>query len=208
MRCSFVGPSSLFQRWNMQIRNNYGLLRPEMVPTNDRIQVLLIIRSISKHSSGQSGRVFRNPNELVASLSTIEGIELIVKDLASLPFEEQVRLIGSVSLVVGMHGAGIASSMHMAVGSRHCCGVVEIFPQGEYRPIRGYGNMARRMGHHYERLELSQANSRGDGGVVPAAELKALTLQVLERMKAKPSCVLPSVIEDPHFSSVPSVWEQ
>ncbi len=26
MKCSFVGPSSLFQRWNLQLRSNYNLL--------------------------------------------------------------------------------------------------------------------------------------------------------------------------------------
>jgi hypothetical protein len=29
-----------------------------------------------------------------------------------------------------MHGAGIANTMHMPVGTKYCCGVVEIFPQG------------------------------------------------------------------------------
>ena len=26
MKCSFVGPSSLFQRWNLKLRSNYNLL--------------------------------------------------------------------------------------------------------------------------------------------------------------------------------------
>ena len=42
----------------------------------------------------------------------------------------------------------------MAVGTKNCCGVIEIFPDGEFKGIRGHGNMARRMGHHYARLEV------------------------------------------------------
>eukprot|EP01034_Spumella_vulgaris_P026796 gene26796-33432_t len=208
MKCSFVGPSSLFQRWNMQIRNNYGLLNAAAMPTNDRIQVLLIVRSISKHSSGQEGRRFTNSNEIAKALASIEGITLVVQDLAELNFEEQIKLIASSSLLIGMHGAGIASSMHMAIGTRHCCGVVEIFPDGEYKPIRGYGNMARRMGHHYERLELGASGTKSDGGEVDVTALKSLAQDLLKRMDTKPTCVLPSVISDPHFSSIPSVWGQ
>ena len=206
MRCSFVGPSSLFQRWNMQIRNNYGLLKPEAIPTNEKISILLILRSIGKHSEGQETRVFRNTPAISKMLEEFEGVQLVIKDLATIGFEEQIKLIASSSLLIGMHGAGIASSMHMAVGSKYCCGVIEIFPQGEFKPIRGYGNMARRMGHHYERLELSSKESHGDGGEVPVDKLKELTKSVLDRIRGKPSCVLPSVIEDPHFSSVSSAW--
>ncbi len=32
--CGFRGPSSLFQRWNFQVRNSYGLLEPSMQSTN------------------------------------------------------------------------------------------------------------------------------------------------------------------------------
>eukprot|EP01034_Spumella_vulgaris_P045142 gene45142-56205_t len=62
-----------------------------------------------------------------------------------------------------MHGAGIAHSLHMSVGSHLCCGVVEIFPEGEFKSIRGYGNMIRHMGIHYSRLEISSLDSHPNG---------------------------------------------
>lgn len=38
--CSFVGPSALYQRWNMHVRHSYGLLGPsKSLLTNQRIQV-------------------------------------------------------------------------------------------------------------------------------------------------------------------------
>lgn len=233
--------SSLFQRFNLQIRHNYGILgggdpsdAASQLTTSTRLQVLLVVRSIAHGNTAAAAaiaagstnsnavtstphitsRIFLNTPELVESITAVINtvrtatlpVDLVVQDLAQLSFEDQIRLVGSSSLIIGMHGAGIATSMHMPVGSKHCCGVIEIFPQGEFRPIRGYGNMARRMGHHYERLELSAANSGGNGGTVPPDELLQLAKSMLKRMEEKPSCVLPSVISDPHFSSIPSVW--
>jgi len=79
---------------------------------------------------------------------------------------------------VGLHGTGIAMGLvHMPVGTKHCCGVVEIFPAGAaaasgggggggekdggggrgggFKHTRGHGNMARRLGHRYARMTLS-----------------------------------------------------
>ena len=150
MPCTFKGPSSLFQRWNLQIRQNYDLLRDEDMPTNRRTQILLIIRTLKSGSNSMYGtRTFGNTDAILEGLRAFEsqGVSVVAKDLAQLAFEEQIRLIASSSIVVGMHGAGMASTTHMAVGTRHCCGVVEIFPKGQFETIKGYGNMARRMGH-------------------------------------------------------------
>ena len=205
MQCTFLGPSSMFQRWNIQIRNNYGLLTEKM-PTNERFQILLLVRGIKLGGAQQSSRVFSNLEELKKSLSTIPDAELVAVDLAHLPFEEQVKLVGNSSMVIGMHGAGIPSSMHMPVGTKHCCGVIEIFPEGEFKSIRGYGNMARRMGHHYERLSLSSEANRAGGAYITPSLLVELATSIKEKIAAKSSCVMPSVIADPHFNKIPAVW--
>lgn len=88
--------------------------------------------------------------------------------------------------------------MHMPIGSRYCCGVIEIFPQGEFSQIRGYGNMARRMGHHYERIMLRG----GDGTTVAIPDLLSTVNRVLSKIREQPTCVLPSVLSDPYFDSV------
>ena len=39
--CSFVGPSTLYQRWNMHVRNSLDLLH---TATNERFTIMLIVR--------------------------------------------------------------------------------------------------------------------------------------------------------------------
>ena len=95
-------------------------------------------------------------------------------------------------------GAGIANSMHMPIGTKYCCGVIEIFPLGEFSQIRGYGNMARRMGHHYERIMLNG----DDGSKVATPALLDTVNQVLRKILEQPTCVLPTVLGDPYFDSV------
>lgn len=198
VECTFLGPSSMFQRWNLQIRQNYGLLTPEAMPTNDRLQVLLLVRQgRAVGGSHQMSRVFGNLEAITAALNETLGSSFLAVDLATLPFEEQVRLVHSSSVLIGMHGAGIPASMHMAVGTKHCCGVIEIFPEGEFKPIRGYGNMARRMGHHYERIEVPPKDCKASStNVDPKLIMEQLEV-VLGKIKSQSSCVLPSVLSDP-----------
>ena len=190
----------MFQRWNLQVRRNYGLLHPQHLATNERVQVLLLLRKArGGGGSQQQSRVFDNPEELQTALQAAvpPGVAVVAVDLSALPFEEQVRLVGNSSVLVGMHGAGIPASMHMAVGTKHCCGVVEIFPEGEFKSIRGYGNMARRMGHHYERVDLDSSAHRGASTYVQPEKVVEQMKAVLQRIEAKSSCFLRSVLKDP-----------
>ena len=220
MPCSMVGPSSLFQRWNLQVRSLYQLVARsdnKVISKNSppigrdtaesviTIRVLLIVRRAdASRGDKYVSRVFKNEDEMIPSISkhtySFAGsaqLELISQDLSALSFEDQIRLISSVHIVVGMHGAGIASTMHMAIGTPNCCGVVEIFPQGEFMPIRGYGNMARRMGHHYQRIDLPNGN--GGASLVPVQFVIDALEDVYKKIRSQPSCVLPSVIDDPYF---------
>jgi len=212
MPCTLAGPSSLFQRWNLQVRQLYGLYPlPSEVVAEDRqgkVRVLFIKRSVGRAAAHMyTSRVIKNIDDVIAglkqSISSDVVSEWIVEDLARLSFEEQVRLVGKVHMIVGVHGAGVPASMHMSVGRRNCCGVIEIFPSGEFTPIRGYGNMARRAGHHYRRLDVSSAQSNADGVSVPVEALAGLVKEVVDAMKVKPSCVLKSAMKDPYFDSVP-----
>lgn len=72
-RCSLVGPSSLFQRWNFQIRQMYGLLNEQKMPTLTKMQILLVIRPIGSTSAGDVLRTFQNKDEIERHL--IEYIE-------------------------------------------------------------------------------------------------------------------------------------
>jgi hypothetical protein len=137
MPCSFIGPSSLYQRWNFHVRHSYGLLRAdEDMALNKRLQVLLVVRNEKTNlwGSSRTSRNYLNTKEITHALSeTVQAISkkfpatLVVQDLSQLDFEAQLKLISESSIMVGMHGAGMASSMHMAVGTKYCCGMLEVW---------------------------------------------------------------------------------
>jgi hypothetical protein len=166
-----------------------------------RLRVLLIERTTTSSIPMYTSRVILNLNEvkdhLIAKLG--DQIDLLVVDLAKLSFEQQIQLVASVGMIIGVHGAGVPTSMHMSLGSPGCCGVIEIFPEGEFKPIRGYGNMARRVGHYYERMDLSFGESATHGATVPPDKLTDLTSQIITKIRDRSSCVLASVVEDPFF---------
>ena len=211
MPCSFVGPSSLYKRWNLQVRDNYGLLGEEHMITNKKMRVLLITRRLGSISSLKySSRVIRNEDAVMGMLGNISSVEFLAQDLAAMSFEEQLRLIGSVGIVIGMHGAGIPNSMHMSVGSRYCCGVIEIFPDGEFKAIRGYGNMARKMGHLYSSIMLDRTLTSATGTAVDVNKLHDTVVDMIKNIVDKPtqSCILPKVVSDPYFDSYPAkIWD-
>lgn len=51
-----------------------------------------------------TSRIFNNEGNIIEGLRTIPGVNLVVQDLAVLSFEQQVRLIGNSSLIIGVHG--------------------------------------------------------------------------------------------------------
>ena len=105
MPCTFLGPSSLFQRWNLQIRHHFHALPDaDESPTSHTLQVLLIDRKPGTISS-TTNRIISNMDELQSALRGIEGIDkVVVQDLGQLSLEKQVALIGQSSILIGMHG--------------------------------------------------------------------------------------------------------
>lgn len=150
-QCSFVGPSTLFQRWNLAVRHNYGtLLANDMLITNkERISVVFVQRhaTTNRWGSERTSRNVKNSEELLKEikkslkLAYPPSVEIIVEAVAfeKLSFEQQVKLASETSIIIGTHGAGLTLGLHMSLGSKYCCGVLEIFPQGEYFGIRGHG---------------------------------------------------------------------
>lgn len=115
-------------------------------------------------------------------------------NLAELKFADQIKLIGQSSLIIGVHGAGIASAMHMSIGTKYCCGILEIYPDGEFSVARGHGNMARKMGIYYDRIDT--VSGKNGGLTLPVDDLLQLQNKItnlVSKMVAKSSCVLPDV---------------
>lgn len=205
MPCSFIGPSTLYQRWNLHIRQDWGLVSSN-IGTNKKFKVLLIVRNEHSNMWGnqRTSRNYLNLPELQAGLKRFinslgSDFELVVQDLSELNFLQQLQLIADTSIMVGMHGAGIASSMHMSIGTKYCCGVLEIYPQGEFFPILGHGNMARKMGIHYDRYDLSSDNSKGNGGYVPVAGLVGKLKTMIDSIVGKPTCIRKEVLDNPYL---------
>lgn len=260
--CPTPGMSALFQRWNLQVRNNFGLLNHQPshnVDTNSvtsaqtTMQVLLITRSLRSSGDGTAAsassasagtahhhhlyaRLFRNQEDIIAklqqylstlTLTTIK-VHFVVQDLTLLAYDDQVRLLSESSVVIGMHGAGIASTVHMPIGSPHCCGVVEILPSlssSESSSVqmsgRGYAHLARKLGHVYERLDLPttattlpsgilNADTTGSSGTnnnslygsdVPTDRLLEVVGRVIKRIVdgGEASCLLPEVHKTPYL---------
>jgi hypothetical protein len=218
LRCSLVGPSSLHQRWNLQMRINLGLMTLDGGLVTEFIFRILLIRKASKLGSKAGKKSdMRSPDapafgedmmdktpsalgisnsmelglmliELCDSVSIIYPdviFEVVEQDFDQLSFAEQVALVAKSSVLIGMHGTGIPISMHMPVGSKYCCGVIEIFPgvkdndlnaaqlrypdavpvraESSFKSLRGHGNMARRMGHKYARIDLVGGSKTSKG---------------------------------------------
>lgn len=215
LRCANIGPSSLYQRWNLQMRKDRGLLIPDTIHTQNAFTILLIkkasrIGSRVRTSPSKSSKIVPIPFSIpidrdstpdnspsALGISNSEEIttmlEIMSKDIANnnknknkglrfeivqqdfdlLSFDEQILLVAKSSIIVGMHGTGIALSMHMPVGAKYCCGLIEIFPfirekdnrgtsdsphatvSSTQKNTKGHSNMAKRMGLKYTRVDLT-----------------------------------------------------
>ena len=220
------GMSSLFQRWNLQVRQNYNLLTAEALPSPTVLRVLLISRSAptsGPNSTHILSRMFTNTQELQRSLQTYAAekslattslgttsnsnatttgfrVEVTHSVFGSLSYLDQVRSMSETSIVIGMHGAGIASSIHMPLGTALCCGIVEIFPEGEFKTIKGYSSLARKLGHQYERINVAPAHTSLQGtAVAPELVTSALDSLISKIVKARGSCFLPEVLNVPYL---------
>ena len=238
LRCSFIGPSSIFQRWNLNMRDNFGLLNINSLETNNIFTILLVTRAYKlgskrektkkvkltgqptildisgSHDKLPSAQGISNSKELVQMLNELTSeliisyphllFKIVEQELDILSFDKQIELVAKSSIIIGMHGTGIALSMHMAIGSTYCCGVIEIFPSegddrdresndrkitnttqtivynenkkvSRYRNLKGHGNMARRMGHKYQRVDLmrSEKDKKSVGKIVGDSNIAA-----------------------------------
>jgi hypothetical protein len=197
--CSLIGPSTLFQRWNLQIRQMYNLLDKDALLTNHRWQILLIVRRAESVHKFFSSRVFSNDWEIAQILHALPNVKIVVQDLGELSFYEQVKLIHQSSIIIGMHGAGIASTMHMAIGTKYCCGLLEVYPTGIFSPMRGHGNMARRMRIHYRRIDVPIEATVRNGTIAPVVEILHLVTNLMLKIERNASCIMPSTIDNPFF---------
>jgi len=86
--------------------------------------------------------------------------------------------------------------LHLPLGTRHCCGVLEIYPANDHwTEIHGFGNMARRFGYHYDRMQLSNKKVAVDRpSIIPLDTLLEYTSRIIKNIETQSSCILPNVM--------------
>ena len=62
--------------------------------------------------------------------------------------------------------------------------------------------MARKMGIHYDRIDISESNSNPNGATVPPDEIAMKLTEMISTIMSKPTCLLPEVMNDPYFEKI------
>lgn len=206
--CSVQAASPLYQSFNYFLLKRweeaYGkdsLLSPVDIPgkpktsaaDSDIIHVIIEVRSINKNKKNNhsSARFIKNLQDLVAALKGIPNIKVTAQDFAKLSFSDQVKLSHSMGIFMSMHGAGTTHIFHSAVGSRNCCGLVELFPDTsiEFHTAHGYGNLARNHGFYHDRLVAKKGATTSSGTTVDVPAIANLVAKQANQIRAKATCL-------------------
>lgn len=126
--------SSLLKAFSQRILNHYR------IPTEKLRRKQPALTLIDRKGS----RRLRSSEQLTAALrSSFPDVKVELVDFAEMSFPDQIRLVRSTDILVGVHGAGLTHELFLTQGST----VVEIMP--EQLNYKGFANMAKLLGHHY-----------------------------------------------------------
>lgn len=140
--------SSLLEVFSKRVLEHYQI--PVDRPRKTQLTLTLIDR--------RSTRQLRNQSTYVAGLrERFPDIKIHLIDFAAISFLDQIRLVRSTDLLVGVHGAGLTHEMFLPRGST----IVEILPPT--LDYKGFANMAKLLGHQYfSRHGTSHPDDTGD----------------------------------------------
>mmetsp|Transcript_21589 Transcript_21589/g.35762 ORF Transcript_21589/g.35762 Transcript_21589/m.35762 type:complete len:470 (+) Transcript_21589:126-1535(+) len=134
--------SAILRSFLNSILLHYGLLHTQ---TSEK-PVLTISSRTHRGDHIPQNRIIENEGEifeLVKEVAEREGWRAQRRDFARIPFREQIALMRNTSMLIGMHGAGMAYLNFLPPKSV----VVELFPLGFHKYI--YRNNAYWLGHSY-----------------------------------------------------------
>ncbi|CAE7543467.1 Eogt [Symbiodinium microadriaticum] len=161
LKCLSTG---LFQAYRKHVLHSFGLwdVAPPPIPS---ITLSLRHRTPQKNV----GRVMANEEEVVAAVRAINMANVQIVDTARMKFEDQLKLIRSTNVLVGIHGAGLMFIMFAAEEAV----LVEIHPS--YRQDRHFRHASRMTGKIYMPVrsvtrETCQGSS--DNVMVPMEEFR------------------------------------
>jgi protein O-GlcNAc transferase len=163
LRCQNTG---LFQGYRKFVLQAFNLLdvAPPAIPT-----VTLTLRH--RYPGKNVGRVLKNEKEVVGVLKEGNMMNLNVVDTAKMSFYEQLKLVRSTNILIGVHGAGLMFIMFAAEEAI----LIEIHPS--YRQDRHFRFAARMTGKIYMPLRSLQRETcigTSDDVVVPVGEFRIL----------------------------------
>lgn len=116
-----------------------SFLPPPSGPPRPRLNVTIINRRGSRKLLGLDTYLFEHAQARFADAADLRLVEF-----ETMPFREQIRLVRSTDVLVGMHGAGLTHAMFMEEGRG---AVVEIQPDRLCH--KGFRNLAKMMGIPY-----------------------------------------------------------
>ncbi len=94
------------------------------------------------------GRQVDNEEQLIAAMSGVPGAKVTRYDFAQLPVSEQVEVMASTEVLVGMHGAALTFALYMP----HHGSVVEMWPK-DHDMWRVFEHISAMCGLEYRRWE-------------------------------------------------------
>ena len=161
LRCYNTG---LFQSYRKYILYSFNLLNvtPPPIP-----KIILTIRQRTKDKN--VGRIMTNLEEVKKVINEGNMIDFQIIDQATMSFSQQLQLIRSSNILVGIHGAGLMFIMYAAEEAI----LIEIHPT--YRQDRHFRHASRMTGKIYMPLRATtQETCEGssDNIMVPIPEFK------------------------------------
>ncbi|RYG69101.1 glycosyltransferase family 61 protein [archaeon] len=193
--CAVSAPSPLYQSFSYFLRKQaqQGLGIVLSLPPADKIHIVIEVREInkSKGNNHSSGRYIKNRQALIEELRKIPGVVVTAQNFAALSFTEQIQLAHTASILISMHGAGTTHIFHMAVGSKNCCGLLELFPDPsiEFHTAHGYENLAKMLGFHHRRFVSKAGSTVADGTTLDVQAVGRLARDLVNEVKKKPTCM-------------------
>lgn len=90
--------------------------RLEIPAFTPRKIVLILRKDYVSHPRNHRGAVYRkisNEREVIAAIRSIPCVSGYAVDFATIPFQEQAKMVGSANILVGLHGAGLTHAIWM-----------------------------------------------------------------------------------------------
>ena len=137
--------SSVLRAFAYRVLEIYDVLD---TPQPVRPSILFVFRAdYVAHPRDQDGRrrnKISNEDELLALARAATDVNVSAVNLERLSFKEQLRVIRSTNILIGMHGAGLSHAVFLPEEAV----VVELFPE-HVKKKKHFRNLARLRGHTY-----------------------------------------------------------